>query len=88
MGTSIGRLLETSSGRPRDVILPSGNTNNRVVRDSHINYLIPRINITKYNVLIDDRNFYDQPINYQIKNYEEIRKIATGQEMITQKVVC
>ena len=24
MGTSIGRLLGTSSGRPRDVILPSG----------------------------------------------------------------
>ena len=25
MGTSIGRLLMTSSGRPRDLILPSGN---------------------------------------------------------------
>ena len=25
MGTSIGRLLMTPSGRPRDVILPSGN---------------------------------------------------------------
>ena len=38
-----------------------------------------RVNITNYNVLIDDRNFYDQPINDQIKNYGEIRKIATGQ---------
>ena len=26
MGTSIGRLLGTSSGHPRDVILPSGRT--------------------------------------------------------------
>ena len=25
------------------------------------------------------RNFYDQPINDQIKKYNEIRKIATGQ---------
>ena len=36
------------------------------------------INITNYNVLIDGRNFYDQPINDQIKKYDEIRKIATG----------
>ena len=34
--------------------------------------------ITNYNVLIDGRNFYDQPINDQIKKYNEIRKIATG----------
>ena len=34
--------------------------------------------ITNYNVLIDGRNFYDQPINDQIKKYNEIRKIAIG----------
>ena len=28
--------------------------------------------------MIDGRNFYDQPINDQIKKYDEIRKIATG----------
>ena len=32
-----------------------------------------------YNVLIDGRSFYDQPINDIIKQYDEIRKIATGQ---------
>ena len=31
------------------------------------------------NVLIDGRNFFDQPIIDQIKNYDEIRKIGTGQ---------
>ena len=36
------------------------------------------MNITNYNVLFDDRNFYDQPINDQIKKYDKIRKIATG----------
>ena len=30
-----------------------------------------------YNVLIDGRNFYGQPINDQIKKYDEIRTIAT-----------
>ena len=35
--------------------------------------------MTSCNVLIDGRNFYDQLINDQIKKYEEIRKISTGQ---------
>ena len=39
---------------------------------------MPRVDITNYNVLTDGRNFYDQPINDQIKKYDEIRKVATG----------
>ena len=27
---------------------------------------------------MDGRKFYDEPINDQIKNYDEIRKITTG----------
>ena len=52
-------------------------TTNRV--KSHTKYFLPRMNITNYNVLIDRRNFYDQPINDKIKQCDEIRKIATGQ---------
>ena len=55
------------------------NANNRLLRNSHTKYFLPRVNITNYNVLIDGRNFYDQPINDIIKQYNEIRKIATGQ---------
>ena len=51
---------------------------NRVQRDSHRNSFLPRVDITNYNVLIDARNFYDQPINDQIKKYDGIRKIETG----------
>ena len=29
--------------------------------------------------MIDDRNFFDQPIDSMAKTYENIRKIATGQ---------
>ena len=54
------------------------NDANRVERDSPTKYFLPRGNITNYNALIDGRNFYDQPINYQIKKYDDIRKIATG----------
>ena len=41
-------------------------------------YFLPRVDITDYNVLIDGRNHYDQPINKQIKKYDEIRKTAAG----------
>ena len=30
--------------------------------------------------MIDGKNFFDQPINSMAKTYENIRKIATGQE--------
>ena len=35
--------------------------------------------IQNYNVLTDGRNFYDQPINDIIKQYDEIKNIATEQ---------
>ena len=53
---------------------------NRVIRDSYRKYFVPRVDITSYKVLIDGRNFYDQPINDSIRKYDEIRKIATGKE--------
>ena len=65
----------------RLVVLAFDNTNNdpnKIERNSHRKYFLPRVDITKYNVLIDGRNFYDQQINDLIKKYDEIRKIATG----------
>ena len=50
-----------------------------VERDNHRKYFLPRVDITKYNVLINGRNFYDQSINDLIKQYDEIKKIARGQ---------
>ena len=46
---------------------PINNTANRVERNSRTKYFLPRINITNYNVLIDGRNFYDQPVNDMIR---------------------
>ena len=31
-----------------------------------------------YNVMNNVKNFFDQPINSELKTYENIRKIATG----------
>ena len=64
-------------GVNRLFVLAFNNGANIVQRDSHKNYFLPRVSITNYNVLIDGRDFYDQPINDQIKKYDEIRKIAT-----------
>ena len=74
-------LLDASfQGVNRLFILAFNNTDDasRVQRDSHRKYFPPRVDITNYNVLFDGRSFYDQPINDQIKKYDEIRKIATG----------
>ena len=56
------------------------NGNKKVETDSHRKYFLPRVDITNDNVLIDGRNFHDQPINDQIKKYDETRKILTGNE--------
>ena len=41
-------------------------------------HFLPKEKINNYNVLIDGRNFYDQPINDLIKQYDEVRKVSTG----------
>ena len=41
-------------------------------------YYLPKGIIDNYNVIINGKNFYDQPIDSDIKRYEEIRKLTTG----------
>ena len=52
--------------------------NNQVSIDSFKKYFLSRVKIENYNIEIDGRNFYDEPINDSIKQYDEIRKISTG----------
>ena len=58
---------------------PVNTTNNKVLRNCHPKYFLPKVNIINYNILIDRRKFYDQPIIDLIKQYDEIRKTTTGQ---------
>ena len=71
-------ILVTGDIKVADVAANTNNGDNKVERDRHRKYFLPRVDITNYNVLIDGRSFYDQSINDQIKKYDEIRKIATG----------
>ena len=47
--------------------------------NSYRKYFLPRLKIKNYNIEIDGRNFFDEPINDLIRKYDEIRKISTGQ---------
>ena len=48
-------------------------------RTSNKRYHIPNIEIKYYNVMIDGKNVFDQPVNNMFKTCENIRKITTGQ---------
>ena len=48
-------------------------------RTSYSEYCLPKVQVKDYNVKIDGGNFFDQPINKDIKTCENIGKIATGQ---------
>ena len=42
-------------------------------------YFLPGVQTKNYNIEIDGKNFYDQPIKGQIKKYIEIKQTAIGQ---------
>ena len=63
-----------------------GSTNtdvNKVERNSHRKYSIPRVNVTTYNMFPDGRNVYDQPNNDQIKNMMKLERLQQDKEMFT-----
>ena len=47
-------------------------------RDDQRKYYLPRIDLNKYNVIIDGRNFYDNPIESDIEKYRELKKVMIG----------
>ena len=53
--------------------------NNQVSFNSYKKNFLPRVKIDNYNIQVDRRNFCDQPINDSVKQYDEIRKVSTGQ---------
>ena len=61
------------------ILAYSNADNDLVTANSYIKYFLPRMKIEDYNIEIDGRNFYDQPINDSIKQYDEVRKVSTEQ---------
>ena len=55
-------------------------------RTSHSNYYLSKVEIKDYSNMIDDKNFFDQPIHRELKTNEIIRKLQLAKEMITRLV--
>ena len=80
--TYIRELLDSSCQGVKRLFVLSYNTTagtDHVSVDSYKKYFLPRVKINNYYIEIDGRNFYDQPINNSIKQYNEVRRISTGQ---------
>ena len=52
--------------------------NGQPTRNGQRKYYLPRIGLEKYNVIIDGRNFYDNPIESDIEKYRELKKVMIG----------
>ena len=72
-------------GANRLFVLPFQKENGRT---SHSTRYLPKVEIKDYNVMIDGRNFFVQPINSMSKTYENIRKLLLVKVMIIQLAAC
>ena len=80
MNTSERERLDAGiQGVNKLFVLAYAHGDNATNENSYDKYFLPRLKIDNYNIEIDGRNFYDQSINDLIKQYDEIRKISTGQ---------
>ena len=52
---------------------------NDAQRTSNKRYHIPNVEIKDYNIMIDGKNFFDQPVKNDKVTYKNIRKVATGE---------
>ena len=63
-------------GVNRLLVLSFKNTTDRTV---HTKYYLPTVEIKDYNVMIDEKNFFDQTVKNNLRTYDNIQKIVTGQ---------
>ena len=86
-GKNIYELLNASLQGVRRLfvyafVVAAGAANDEAGIKENKKYSLPRGEIKNYNVLIDERNFYDKPTNDLIRQYGQ------GKVMIIQQGVC
>ena len=59
-------------------VMAYNRANGQPTRNGQRKYYLPRIDLEKYNVIIDGRNFYDNPIESDIEKYRELKKVMIG----------
>ena len=65
-------------GVNRLFVMTYNRANGQPTRNGQQKYYLPRIDLEKYNVIIDGRNFYDNPIESDIEKYRELKKVMIG----------
>ena len=61
------------------IIIQNTSINCLILVIEELNNRLFLLKTKNYSIEIDRRNFYDQPINDLIRQYDEIRKVSTGQ---------
>ena len=59
-------------------VMAYNRANDQPTRNGQQKYYLPRIYLEKYNIIIDGRNFYDNPIESDIEKYRELKKVMIG----------
>ena len=67
-------------GVNRLFVMAYNRANGQPTRNGQQKYYLPRIDLEKYNVIIDGTNFYDNPIESDIEKYRELKKVMIGKE--------
>ena len=65
-------------GVNRLFVMAYNSTKGQPTRNGQQKYYLPRTDLEKYNVIIDGRNFYDNPIESDIEKYRELKKVMIG----------
>ena len=65
-------------GVNRLFVIAYNRVNGQPTKNGQRKYYLPRIDVNKYNVIIDGRNFYDNPIENNIEKYRQLKKVMTG----------
>ena len=65
-------------GVNRLFVMAYNRANGQPTRNGQRKYYLPRISLNKCNVIIDGRNFYNNPIESDIEKYRELKKVMIG----------
>ena len=65
-------------GVNRLIVMAYNRDDGQPTKNGQQKYYLPRISLNKYNVFIDGRNFYDNPIESDIEKYRELKKVMIG----------
>ena len=71
-------LAPSFQGVNRLFVMAYNREDGQPTRNGQQKYYLPRISLNKYNVIIDGRNFYNNPIESDIEKYRELKKVMIG----------